>query len=392
MPARSKSTNDLPQAKPDHFLAIFGEDEFSVKASAKNTYQAWCAEVGGFDHEIIDAAAANGSEAAAAIARLLEALQTLPFFGAGKVVWFKDCNFLGDERVASTHIVTEMLESLMGELKAQRWQGVRLILSAGKVDRRKAFAKGLEKLARVEMHAGLSAEDKDWATTAELAAREMFSTAGKRVSPEALALFVASVGPNMRALASEAEKVAVYVGARPSVEPADVDLMVSKNKQAKAFALADALGDRNIPKLLSCLNDELWSMRLDSQKSEIGLLYGLISKVRSMLFLKEMIREGWIKQGEDYNRFSSRLKSVPAESLPADRKFNPLASHPFMLFNSLKHSAKYTLEELVAAMEVLLRCNQDLIFSSMDPSVVLQHALLKIAGEKNTPRQVRPGI
>lgn len=384
MAARAKTSSEPPPTPPRHFLAVFGEDEFSVKAAAKQTYQAWCAEVGGFDHEVIDAASANGSEAASAVGRLLEALQTLPFFGSGKVVWFKDCNFLGDERVASTQAVTTMLESLLAELKAQRWEGVRLVFSAGKVDRRKAFAKGLEKLAKVEIHAGLSAEDKDWATAAELAAREMFASAGKRISPEALAQFVASVGPNMRLLASEAEKLAVYVGERPAVEPADVELMVSKNKQAKAFALADALGDRNIPRLLRCLNEELWSVRLDSQKSEIGLLYGLISKVRSMLFLKEMIREGWIRQGEDYNRFSSRLKSVPQESLPNDRKFNPLASHPFMLFNSLKHSAKYSLDELVAGMEVLLRCNQDLIFSGMDPSVVLQHALLKIAGERNS--------
>ena len=35
------------------------------------------------------------------MARLREALQTLPFFGSGKVVWLRDCNFLGDERTAS---------------------------------------------------------------------------------------------------------------------------------------------------------------------------------------------------------------------------------------------------------------------------------------------------
>ena len=34
-----------------------------------------------------------------------------------------------------------------------------------------------------------------------------------------------------------------------------------------------------------------------SRGLEIGLLYGLIGKVRAMIFLKEMVREGWIKAG-----------------------------------------------------------------------------------------------
>jgi DNA polymerase III subunit delta len=52
------------------------------------------------DHEIIEATVSNSGEALAAIAKLREALQTLPFFGSGKVVWLRDCNFLGDERAA----------------------------------------------------------------------------------------------------------------------------------------------------------------------------------------------------------------------------------------------------------------------------------------------------
>ena len=35
-----------------------------------------------------------------ALDRLQEALQTLPFFGQGKVVWFQNCNFLAEERPA----------------------------------------------------------------------------------------------------------------------------------------------------------------------------------------------------------------------------------------------------------------------------------------------------
>jgi hypothetical protein len=66
-------------------------------------------------------------------------------------------------------------------------------------------------------------------------------------------------------------------------------------RRRKAFALGDALGDRDLPRLLKRLDEELWETKFDKDKSEIGLLYGLIGKVRAMLLLKEMLREGWIR-------------------------------------------------------------------------------------------------
>ena len=107
------------------------------------------------DHEIIDASVSNSGDALTAIAKLREALQTLPFFGSGKVVWLRDCNFLGDERAASAQAVTETLGELADELKNFKWQNVRLLISAGKVDKRKTFFKTLDKIGTVENFAGL---------------------------------------------------------------------------------------------------------------------------------------------------------------------------------------------------------------------------------------------
>ena len=128
-------------------------------------------ELGGMDHEIIDASVSNSGDALESVAKLREALQTLPFFGSGKVVWLRDCNFLGDERAASAQAVTETLNELADELKNFKWQNVRLLISAGKVDKRKTFFKTLDKIGTVESFAALSADDKDWVERAEVAAR-----------------------------------------------------------------------------------------------------------------------------------------------------------------------------------------------------------------------------
>jgi DNA polymerase-3 subunit delta len=376
--------NKMPAAKSPSLALICGDDEFAVKARAKQLHQQWCEDLGGMDHETIEAAVANSGEALTALARLREALQTLPFFGTGKVIWLRDCNFLGDERAATAQAVTETLNELAEELKKFSWQGVRLLISAGKVDKRKTFFKTLDKIGTVETFSGWSVDDRDWAERAEVAARAAVRLRQKEISEEALAELVSRVGPHPRQLDNEVEKLCLFAGDRKRLEVADVAAICTRNKTARAFALGDALGDRDLPRLLRRLDEELWEIKSSSQKSEIGLLYGLISKVRAMLLLKEMLREGWIKPEMDYNRFKAQLERVPADQLPADKRFNPLALNPYVLFKALPQAKKYSQAELVRAMDLLLRCNQRLVSSGLDETLVLQQTLVQIV----TPQTV----
>lgn len=370
----------MPAAKSVSPLAfICGNDEFAVKKRAKEIFQGWVAESGGMDQEIIDAAVSNSGNALNAIAKLREALQTLPFFGSSKIVWLRDCSFLGEERAASAQAVVDTLADLAAELKGFKWENVRLLISAGKVDRRKTFFKTLEKIGSVENFEALSSDDRDWAERAEAVARGAIRRRGKEITEEALAELVARAGPNTQQLENEAEKLALFLGARPTIEFGDVALVCSRNKTARAFALGDALGDRDLPRLLKRLDEELWEMKFDSQKSPIGLLYGLISKVRAMLMLKEMLREGWLKPETDYNRFKAQLARVPAERLPADKRFNPLALNPYVLFRALPQAKRYSREELVRAMDLLLRCNRRLVSTGLDKAFMLQHLIVEIA-------------
>jgi DNA polymerase-3 subunit delta len=357
---------------------VCGEDEFSVNQRAREIFQKWSKEIGGMDHEIIDAAVNHAGEALKSLAKLRAALQTFPFFGSGKVVWLRNCNFLGEERAATAQVVTETLASLSQELKAFVWDNVRLLISAGKVDKRKSFYKTLEKIGSVETFAGWSAEDKDWSIQAEAWALRALRDLKTGISDEALALLVASVGPNIRMLNSEIEKLSLYVVPRSRIEVDDVNAIVTRNKQARAFALGDALGDRHLARVLACLDRELWEIRRDPKRNEIGLLYGLISKVRALIFIRELLARGWLEPGSDFSRFKAQLVRVPADTLPDDKKMNPLSMHPYVLFQAMPQADNYSQSELIAAMDLLLQCNQKLISRNLDPSLVLQQTLIQI--------------
>lgn len=377
------------QVSASNVALICGDDEYAVKQRAKELYQKWSAELGGMDHEIIDGQVNNSGEAMKALGNLRAALQTLPFFGTGKVVWLQNCSFLGDERAASAAAVTEFLGELAQELKAFEWGNVRLLVSAGKVDKRKTFYKTLEKIGTVKSFDAWSIDDKDWFYEAEDVCRRELDARGKSIADNALAELINNVGPNRRQMSSEIEKLALFVGERENVTVEDVRGIVTRNKQARAFALAEALGDRDLPRLLKTLDEELWEMKFDSQKSEIGILYGLISKVRAMIFVKEMMREGWIKGEVDYPRFKSQIDRVPADKLPQEKRFNPLAINHYILYKAVPQARKYSIEELVRAMDLLLECNQRLIFSSLDGQLVLQQTLVQIVRGEGGQAQAR---
>jgi hypothetical protein len=50
-----------------------------------------------------------------------------------------------------------------------------------------------------------------------------------------------------------------------------------------------------------------------------------------------------------------------------------------VLFRAAQQSRHYSTDELVAAMDRLLDCNQQLVGSNLDESLVLQRALVGIA-------------
>ena len=357
---------------------VFGDEDFLVRDRASQVYEGWCTEAGGEDHQIIDGTVRNAAEAMEVLAKLNEAVQTLPFFGGAKVVWLRGANFLGDERTASSRDVSDRLNGLVKGWETFDWQGVRVLISCGKVDKRKAFFKSAKKIAAVE---DLSIADKERGSRAALIVRQRLSELGKKIAPHVADELILLAGSDLQQLHTETDKLAAYVGEREEVVRQDVHEIATRTRQAQGFALADALGERNLPKLLRVLDEELWVVKLDAKKSPIALLYGLITKVRTMIFLKEMLRLKWIRTDGGYQQFKSQLEAIQDDLLPDDRKFNPKAMHPYMLFNALGHARQYSEGELIRAMDILLRCNRQLVSSSTDDTLIMQQALVQIVNK-----------
>lgn len=365
-------------------MLVGGDDDLAIQQRARATWEAWCRAAGGMDHEVIEGTAGTVGEVLAIVGRVKEAIQTLPFFGGPKLVWLKDCTFMADDRgdrAASSESVTSALADWAAELKSFDWRGVRLLVSAIKPDKRRVLFKVFEQRGVVEWFAGLSPDDKEWAAKVTSEATRLLQASGKAADYDVAEELAQRVGPNLRALSNEVEKLVAYCHGRDRVTVQDVEAIVSRQKQAQAFGLGEMLGERNLARALRMLDEELWEIRarIDKRKSEVGLLYGLISKVRSLVIARELIQAGLIKPVASYPAFGDQLRRLPPDLLPADRQYNPLAS-PYPFYRATLQCRNYEPQELVRAMELLLDANRRLVGSEADEARILQELLVQIIG------------
>ena len=364
---------------------VYGDDDYEVKAQCRRLLDCWKNEDPNVELEIVDGHASQIEEARDGIYEVKEALETFPLFGSKKFIWFRHCNFWGEDAKPSKR-VENALEDLLASLKKCDWKTISLLISATSVDKRKRLYKWLEKAGQVIFCESLSKQNKArQGKSAELKALDLVETEVRRSSKgirrEVAGRMVELVGLDRGTLVSECEKAILHSGDSKEVARSDVEATVSPARQYKSFAFVDAVADRDIKKALDRLEDEIWSMKTDSRKSELGLLYGLVSKFRTLLLVKDAMERELLRPERDYYRFQSQMNSLAKSMFPEDRGFNPLNQKPFVIFKAMKQVGRYRQSELVRILEVLLDANQQMVFASVDPVSVLRECVIKIVLE-----------
>ena len=304
---------------------IHGDDDFAGTRRARQIVRKWGQPAAETEQEVLDAGAVNSGEALRALARLREALQTLPFFGSKKVVWFRDCNFLGDERTASAAAVTEALAELAQTLKVFRWEGVRLVISAAKVDKRRVLYKTLDAIGQVEEHAerafdrgqGLGGSGGAICTAGGGDTRKAHHNRRAR-GPDRRG------GPAVAPTQYRSREVVPLRGGPTRNHKSGRFALVSRIKHARAFASGEALGERNLPRALQSLDGPLGNpTQGGSEQKPYRLAVRAHLKVRTLLLLKELIRLGYLKTQVDYSRLKGLLARIPPEPYPPTSVITP---------------------------------------------------------------------
>ena len=107
------------------------------------------------------------------------------------------------------------------------------------------------------------------------------------IEPGAAELLGKLVGPDLRTLDTEIEKLALYVGRERAIQPVDVELLVPYSEESENFGLTNAIGQRNAHRAY----DQLHKL-LDEGKHPMAILGSIATQIRGLLEVKDMAAQG----------------------------------------------------------------------------------------------------
>lgn len=357
--------------------AVVGSDESRVKTTAKElAVQLAPADAGDFGVETIDGCADNAEQAATRIRATIEALQTLPFFGGGKLVWLKNVNFLGDNVLSRVPSVQTALEELSAALEAGFGSGeVKFLLSAPELDKRRSFYKALAKRAELQVFDKLDASRSGW----EEGATDLVQSLGRarklQFEEEALDLFVLLTGGDNRVIGNELEKIDLYLGAeKRRVTLEEVRALVPISRSGVIFELGNALAARHLARALTLVR-----RLLDQGESVIGiLLVAIIPTVRNLLLVKDLMERHKLPRPSAPFSFASTLHRLPNEATSHLPRKKDGSINGYTLGIAATQAHRFETEQLVRGLEACLQANLQIVTTQLDHELILNQVIVKL--------------
>jgi len=360
-----------------YLYLICGTDEYLVSKKTKEIISKLVPErEKDFKLDIVDGAAENVDSAVTAINQSLSALQSMGLFSAEKVVWLKGVNFFWDNRTGKSTTVKDSIVRLTDLLKKGLEPGQILVVSAEKVDKRKAFYKTCKKMG--ELHE-FSVPEKSYQADKVAGANldQFLSEAKLQMTSPVKQLFLAKVGNDTRQLVGEVEKLAVYIGEPRRVSIDDVQAITSSSREAIAWDLADAFGKRDLARALDVLKQLVFQ-----KENIIGMVMGLENRIRELIVYREAIDKGWLVQksggygggGLAWGDVGPETDMVFGEYMDRD----PRKIHPFRVSILAEQARKFNRRRLMHCLKEVTKAHKTLVSSRVPQEMTLELLLIKM--------------
>ncbi len=357
--------------------AVLGTDEGKVAEQASQLFEK-LKPIGSdeFANEIVEGAADNAESAFQICARAVEALQTIGFFGGGKVVWLKMANFLGDDRTGGSERAKSGVENLLETLKAGLPTGVTFLLSASAIDKRRAFYKWLGNNAHVEVHDKIDISRDGWE---EKVARLVQSEAKLRrltLSPEALDLFVQLCAEDTRQIMSELDKLDLYLGSETrQIEVEHVREMVPTSRKGVIWEISRALESGQAARAIRLVDHQL-----DRGEPPISIMRASIIPTLRNLFYAKLATSNSSVSTANYSAFQGSLSRLPPEKALVLPRKKDGGINAWGLFQAAKAARQFKLERLRQGLETCLATDKALVTTSLDPRLLLHKLIASLVG------------
>ncbi|MGJ8672173.1 DNA polymerase III subunit delta [Rubritalea sp.] len=368
---------------PSNIHAIYGTDDGAcAEAALKLFNKLKPADGNDFANDIVDGNADNAEHAYEISADTIQALQTLPFFGGGKIVWLKRATFMGSDRTGEAERAKLGVEAIKETLAAGLGDDITFILSATGIDKRRSFYKWLKENANLIEHNKLDTSKDGWEEQVSMMVRKKAKELDLSFTADAMELFVLLAGEDTRQINVEINKLDLYLGKeRRTVELEDIRKMVPLSRAGLVFEVGRALQKRDGVRAL-----ELIDQQLDRGESAIAILRAsLIPTIRN-LFMARAAGENMKLPTHNYNAFAGALDKLPEMDrawLP-QKKAGGVNAYP--LFLAARDAQAFPLTALKKAMESSLDADLSLVTTSLDHRMVLHRLVVELMSSARSHR------
>jgi len=362
---------------------VSGGDEYLVSTQGKALVEKLCPpEDQGFGLEIIEARCSIVAEAVDAVRRCVEALQTIGFLGGRKVVWLKDANFLAGGVIGQSNDTKEAVARLTALIKSGIPPGETLVVTSPKVDRRSAFFKACQSAGQI---AEYDVPEKSYQL--ENHAREVVSSqlrkAGISMPAQVMEVFLAKTGTDTRQIVNEIEKLSVYLGDRKEATLEDIRDVVCASRDAAAWDLADAVGNRDLKSALRMLRQLAFQ-----GENEVGMIIGLENRFREIVLYRECLDRRWVRitGSEPFVKVEWR-QSPEVDAAMSSFAKDPRKTNPWRAGRLAMQARKFSAREAARCQTLVLAAHETLFSISVPKILLLEFLILRLLGAE--PAAVR---
>jgi DNA polymerase III subunit delta len=370
-----------PAPSNSNIHVIIGSDEARVKEVALKLVQKLTPpDAGDFSNDVIEGTADNAEGAGQICNNVIQALQTMPFFGGAKVVWLKNANFLGDSVTGRAQAAVIGFENILDVIDAGIGADVQFVLSATSLDKRRTAYKRLGKLAKIEVFDKPDTSRAGWEDAVMGQASRWAREKGITFESGALELLVQMAGDDTRQMENELEKIDLYLGERRRAGLNTVRSLVSMSRAGVIWEIGNAIGMRDLKRALELLGTLVYQ-----GQNPIGiLLAAIVPKVRSLLLVKDLVSKHKLSTGS-YSAFTHSLDGLPSSvTAHLPRKKDGTGFNAFPLFLAIGESTRFTLEELNEAFKACLEANSKLVTTQLDTKLVLERLLISFLAPRRS--------
>jgi DNA polymerase-3 subunit delta len=361
------------KTKAASIYLLAGSDETAVKTSAGELAKKLTPD-DPMNFETIDGRALSVDEATNSIAKVREAILTLPFFGGGKLVWWKGVNFFDESGVGKFASVKEELESLLPDLETVDGTSVTLLISATGVHKGRAFGKAIAKLAEMKAF-----DLPDLRNTSEdeiiFQIERRMTAAGLRPGEGAAERFFEATGVDTAQWAQELEKLSLYAGdAGQELTRDDVNQVISGSREVLIWDFCHAVLEGDAKAALAQL-----SALLGQDESEVGLLILLAGQVR-LAALAAALTEGRMLRIKSGRFASAEVTAEGTAYLPRKKSGEPIST--YALGQAALRSQKRPARFWFAALAAIYRAQREMLTGESDKRRALELVVLEIVAGK----------